>query len=821
MNPALRWFDDHWARCQPWLTALWISRASVASVFLGLVLFAWTGAVHDMIRTIAQDIPQIVTNTGFHGERLVAFLGWSFFWAATVHYTARVLLWMDFGLLPNVPAERDAYRRAFKDLPRWLGVAAIGTVAAGVLETLFSLRDMPAPYERSSLWVLTAALVVEGACFMFYAKYRIDALKWTLVPVARQLANSVALIVRQMHGRSVDSFGGSSQSSIINRDQRSAGRIVQLLHWIRVKKPEEGEAEDVQPLFIANAVRNYGRDVATISITDATAEHWTRLLVTLVVILVLGFGSMLFALLAPLGMAHAATQSGVLFLILATWLPFFSIMVFLDQWRCFPTPLLLFLAMIALQVVTPWDNHTLRLITDPAKQERSVRPDLVTALRRWAASNGLKSDSPPVPLVIVATAGGGSRAAFWTVRVLGSVMDADHAFRKHLFAVSGVSGGALGSAFLIAMLRRSDQMSSLSERFCKDNEERIVMRGDAHAFSRCGEAMAGGDFVAPPFVGLGYQDLLHWGTGFKFSTDDRAALIEESWEEQWHKIMDPPNASAGDVGLFARPFISYAPMAPPAPWYPAMLFNGTSVATGKRVITGNMALGPKATDTFDLFADLVPKDQAGAIRLSTAVTLAARFPYVLAAASVAGGRICKAKPVCDRVVDGGYFENFGATTAQDLLTAILDVSKPTSGSTGSWTFNDWPGRFYPVVIQIVSDPDIDPGAAVAQEAPEKTDSRMLSELSSPPEAFYNARSAHGILAMEMLQQMSRRAHFALVEFSLRGDGLNAGAVPLSWALSRAAQDAIHHRLCDGFNKPMLGALGSAVGASNLDRAVCR
>ena len=56
------------------------------------------------------------------------------------------------------------------------------------------------------------------------------------------------------------------------------------------------------------------------------------------------------------------------------------------------------------------------------------------------------------PLYIVATEGGGIRAAYWTAAVLGEIQDKNPNFAAHLFAISGVSGGSLGAAVFEALL---------------------------------------------------------------------------------------------------------------------------------------------------------------------------------------------------------------------------------------------------------------------------------------------------------------------------------------------------------------------------------
>ena len=109
---------------------------------------------------------------------------------------------------------------------------------------------------------------------------------------------------------------------------------------------------------------------------------------------------------------------------------------------------------------------------DNAKQEIEARPSPEKAFVDWSDTH--KPDKPkpetgaaegaaavqsggtkrPVPIVFVATAGGGSRAAYWTATVLGTLEDKTRReFSDHLFAISGVSGGSLGAAIFRTLVR--------------------------------------------------------------------------------------------------------------------------------------------------------------------------------------------------------------------------------------------------------------------------------------------------------------------------------------------------------------------------------
>ena len=94
-----------------------------------------------------------------------------------------------------------------------------------------------------------------------------------------------------------------------------------------------------------------------------------------------------------------------------------------------------------------------------------------SAINGWMTANGC--DGAPEkcpPAVLIAAEGGGSRAAFYTGTILGALLDATRAhpddysdFGNAIFAMSGVSGGALGITLArTALLDAEDGSAALS-----------------------------------------------------------------------------------------------------------------------------------------------------------------------------------------------------------------------------------------------------------------------------------------------------------------------------------------------------------------------
>ena len=125
-------------------------------------------------------------------------------------------------------------------------------------------------------------------------------------------------------------------------------------------------------------------------------------------------------------------------------------------------------------------------------------------------------------------------------------------------------------------------------------------------------------------------------------------------------------------------------------WTPALLLNATWVETGKRIIASNMrvAAGRRREDFVDVEdanAFFAPRS----IPLSAAAHMSARFTYVSPA-----GRLEKHGRTHGHVVDGGYFENSGATTT----LAILQTVEALAEDDRRWKQVD------PYVIHISNDP---------------------------------------------------------------------------------------------------------------------
>jgi len=342
-------------------------------------------------------------------------------------------------------------------------------------------------------------------------------------------------------------------------------------------------------------------------------------------------------------------------------------------------------------------NETVTLFRAPVEGGHTIG-----AWERWVGEHPLlasghapdaKGRRFAVPLIFVAAEGGGIRAAYWTARVLDCALDrgsgcaggSAQGTRALVFAASGASGGSLGLATYYT--------HSLASRRGRDWVD----------------ARLGGDYLAPTWAWTTFVDLpnalLRLNAG-----QDRAAVLEFSWEQSWTKEDTSFSGFSWhhlSRGAFATRalFRSYLDARNRLP---LLLLSGTSVGDGCRinnsVLEGDvestaardqlardcLATGPFEANgsspedavrwtfaaTHDL-VDILCRDRD--VRMSTAALLSARFPYLSPSGRI--GR-CHHPSWSVSTVDGGYFDNSGASPLVELWARLAPAVRKFNATHG-------------------------------------------------------------------------------------------------------------------------------------------
>lgn len=486
--------------------------------------------------------------------------------------------------------------------------------------------------------------------------------------------------------------------------------------------------------------------------------------------------------LAPVRFAQFMGMGTILLLAASSWVALGGFFVFLGlRWRFPVITLLIGLALL----FSLWnDNHSIRQV--PAQIVE--RADPLTEFKTWYDGVEKKYGAGTMhPLYLVATEGGGIRAAYWTAIVLGEIQDTNPNFAPHLFAISGVSGGSLGATVFDALL-------------AEPNRGAFKFKDKAHA-------ILGQDFLSPALASMLYPDLVQRFLPFPVPYFDRGRALEKGWETAWHDVMGNDRFADSFVDLW-KPGASG--------WMPALFLNGTSVEKGNRIITSNLRVTNNFLDAEGAAEKLagqnLPATEAAChIPLSTAAHMSARFTYVSPA-----GRF----PDGSRIVDGGYFENSAATTAYELAVRIKERCALPGHEIKNVDVK---------VIMISNDPRKEslmiapakPGpepTGPKRSKPETVNGHFMSEITSPLLAMMNTRTARGTYAQKAIkleqrpvQAVKRGAGVASAEtaapaspteqskprsadifyFYLRDTHV---PLPLGWMLSKAAAEAMQNQL---------------------------
>jgi hypothetical protein len=479
------------------------------------------------------------------------------------------------------------------------------------------------------------------------------------------------------------------------------------------------------------------------------------------------FSSGVIAIVWPVAMGDMLGAGAVVFIALGCLVPVGTWLV--DRARAYGFPVLTALLMLAVLFSATNDNHAVRSLGNDAAADLSLD-------QAFDAYHKSISRAPsPVPVILVATAGGGLRASYWTAVVLSELEQVIPDFHRHVFAISGVSGGSVGAVFYNAALAAGVDSEQLQRRLLQ---------------------AIGRDYLAPTVAGMLYGDLMQRMLPIAM-LPDRAAALEKAWEQGFTAAF--PSASCG----LRREFRSFwnddacgvdlnaDPLRGPDDWLPLLLINGTYEETGRRIITAPVGIDPAVFLDAD---DFYSRNAWRAIPASTAAHNGARFTYVSPA-----GTFTDNAPVPNKghVIDGGYFENYGAETLRDLLRWIRHHPQGRLGHSR-------------LVVLVISN-DIDmPRARFDQEAlrPQPA-SRFLNEVLAPLNGLFNTRNARGMLAVKALraevedycsgQTTCWDPVFALFHLERSGES----DPPLGWVLSQGSMQTMRNQIKSGANSTEL------------------
>lgn len=290
---------------------------------------------------------------------------------------------------------------------------------------------------------------------------------------------------------------------------------------------------------------------------------------------------------------------------------------------------------------------------------------ILRAPRTWEKPSMPATNKPP--LVLVCASGGGIFAANWTMNVLCQLEQLSPKLPYYIRTISGASGGMVGASHYVATLLPPQR----SRTGLADNNG--VLCGHAYYCGlgtkgepqgRNGESVetveAGGlikdvgrDFLSPVVRRLAIDLPLALFTS-KRIVRDRGHALGQAWERYLHGSLHQPLAQLAQGEREG--------------WRPSLIFSPMIVETGQRLLISNLDLGFLCGEagfqkTAYEFHEIMP-GRFEALEVVTAARMSASFPVISPAAWL------PTKPPL-RVVDAGYYDNYGVNVAMLWLHGLI------------------------------------------------------------------------------------------------------------------------------------------------------
>lgn len=445
------------------------------------------------------------------------------------------------------------------------------------------------------------------------------------------------------------------------------------------------------------------------------------------------------------------------------------------------------------------------------------RPPLATAIQTWATRQVAAGCGRPVsaagrqvevlPMIMLGAEGGGIRAAYWTVKAVGQLRS-DACAQGSVVLSSGVSGGAVGLAVL---------------RFNREPTVVVEQMSDSRALAR-------------GLVGLLVRDFGYATTGVplpELSEDrpaawmDRAALMEQAWntaspgDGTWRDVrFAQPRSAAGEestgvgsiilnsmsVGNACRVWVSEVQLRLPTESV------GSSEDDKIRCDQGD-ASGLRSIDLLSAYGSpQVGETYAGlsngcltGLTASTAAMLAARFPYVTPSGRIgACVRSDGSTAPVDQLVDGGYLENTGLGTLNDLSDDWLPAVQAWNAAELAKPAPAVPHLIAPMIGYLNNDTGLDQSAPrrdITSEALVPPLARLRAKSDGVADDLTMQRSADlvqpglvcGVANPVCIEALSSLGHRTFMVYPGSQPQI---AAPLGWVLSQASRSSMDQALVD-------------------------
>lgn len=296
---------------------------------------------------------------------------------------------------------------------------------------------------------------------------------------------------------------------------------------------------------------------------------------------------------------------------------------------------------------------------DYVERAHYQRPKLRPYIRQWIDDRAEVIESFPgkYPVYLVSAQGGGSRGGLWSSLIHGHLNQWTQGryFNDHLFLMTGASGGAVGNGLFFA--------SSLAERtplWMPDQKPRRPGAADSSVRSTYGEFYRR-NYLSSSLATLLGRDLLNAVLPLA-AIDNRGEILEKEWEQAFQEIFAHPDIQPASPKLSTEILSLYSEQARTPP---LLVTNTTHVQSGRYCTISPVHLEiPGVEDMFDILDSCGCSQES--LKLSTALSLSARFPIISSASDIQG---CNEQSHTSggQFVDAGYYDNIGGVVSDHVF----------------------------------------------------------------------------------------------------------------------------------------------------------
>jgi hypothetical protein len=602
--------------------AIWLFFPSL--LFLVLALFAcWylTQGKDVMQRTIEQ--PKI----------FYSFVIATVFWVYITWFSSRIIGKVKYASLSRKPDKEERFMGRFLiQMPRFLSFTCLTIIVLGFIK----LR-----YDPNDYWDKLFYALLIGSGFYYFGLYHFWRTKADSVDKLTTLAGKKRYLNRLSRSVGIILFAAlfaiiffpSFLFFILLLMAFQAGLVLLLVFRrksIYIKYP------DKDPELFAN--NDFIRRVRKFVFDEEDKTYsWVFLGVVIV-----GFSFYLATIFSVRFSIYIGPLSFIFFAFGALLILGNSVALVSVLYRINVHMIVLFFAFIVGLIFEPHEVHTSKKKTAAVYSNRQTLHEYFenwVTIRKSELSD--TSSNREYPLIFVLSDGGASRAGYWVASVMAKMNEETKGeFNKHLFCLSGASGGSVGNAAYFNLLRAKQASDTITHDLA-----------DVQQYLKT-------DFLTFTVARMLGPDVFRHIFPFQF-VDDRGAALARVLEQG-------PSSKCLLYDSMATKFSELITQKGQPYSLPVLCINTTRMQDGLPAVISNIDFSdPRFNQRLD-FLDLL--DEKKDINLSTAVVLGASFPYVSPAGRIDSAGI---KNKANYFVDGAYFDNSGSGVVNEMVNILL------------------------------------------------------------------------------------------------------------------------------------------------------